>query len=114
MRRLASSMIDCAVAVKRGGACGGLRRCSGAMLAVVSSLRRFVSGFENGDVGVVVVIVVVVVASREPRKWPRTEESLKAGDDESRSGGATMTMRSHTPTRTARVCRTGGREKQDG
>ena len=48
-RRLESSTIDWAVAVNRGGACGGLRRCSGAMLAVVKCLRISVKAVLGGE-----------------------------------------------------------------
>ena len=52
------------------------------MVEVVSSLRRSVRCFhEEGE----------VVVDCEARKWPRTEESLKAGEDEKRREGATMT-----------------------
>jgi hypothetical protein len=61
------------------------------MLAVVRDLRRSVKTGERGLTG-----------SREPRRWPKTEESLKV-EEEKRSGGATV-MRT-TPTRKMRACR---------
>ena len=91
MSCLASSTMDWAVAVKTGGAWGGLRRWPGAMLEVVSSRLISVNAGEE------------VVGDRGPLKWVRTEERREVGEEERRREGATVTRK--TPTQTTRVCR---------
>lgn len=71
MRRFVSSMIDLGVAVKTGGACGGLRSFSGAMLAVVSGLKtRWIVGHVGGG----------ATGLQDGRTWVRMAESRKVGE----------------------------------
>lgn len=95
-------MMEFGVAVNTGGACGGVRRCAGAIVAVVSS-RVFVGRADQ--VGILERVGVLVRL-----KWFTRDERREVVGDMRKIGGARM--REMQRKRSAAKERRRGRERK--